>query len=174
VFRWVWLLHCLTLYCLLLGFVAAAAPRREGRTDPVLLFVLAAGAVGILGPIWMFSTPLVHMSLRSFTALFWNTVGSIIGCILVCLLVLARRSAGHLSAAERVLQLTVPMLYLAVSEVILYTTAHSPAVGVGLVLAGMALSYIPFRLLMIFTPPRSALEAVTASAALAYFIYQLL
>ena len=34
----------------------------------------------------------------------------------------------------------------------------------------MSLSYIPFRLLMILTPPRSAFEIMTASISFGWFL----
>jgi len=90
--------------------------------------------------------------------------------IVVCLIVLGKYYTRRITTTEKIIQFIFPILYLAVSEVILYDTARAGGIGVGFVLRGMSLSYIPFRLLMILTPPRSVFEILTASISFTWFL----
>jgi hypothetical protein len=90
--------------------------------------------------------------------------------IIVCLIVLGKYYSRRITTTEKIIQFIFPILYLAVSELLLYDTAHSSGIGVGFVLRGMSLSYIPFRLLIILTPPRSVFEIMTASISLGWFL----
>jgi hypothetical protein len=169
IFNWAWLLHVLTFYSVMLGFVLAAPPPpKKFELNRVTIFVIVAGLVSIFAPIWMFATPLAGVG--SFTGLFWNTVGMIFFSIVVCLIVLGKYYSRRITPTEKIIQFVFPILYLAVSEVILYYTARAGGIGVGFVLRGMSLSYIPFRLLMILTPPRSVFEILTASISFAWFL----
>lgn len=169
IFNWVWLLHALTFYSVMLGFVLAAPPPpKVFAFNKVFAFIVAAGLISAFAPIWLFATPLAGGG--SFTGLFWNTAAMIAAGIIVCLIVIGKYYARHMSTADKIIQFVFPILYLAVSELILYDTAHSTGIGVGFVLRGMIFSYIPFRLLMILTPPRSRFEIMTASISLAWFL----
>jgi hypothetical protein len=169
IFNWVWLLHALTFYSVMAGFVLAAPPPPKKFTlNRVVAFVLVAGFISIFAPIWMFATPLAGGG--SFVGLFWNTAAMIASSIIVCLIVLGKYYSRRTRAADRVIRFIFPILYLAVSELLLYDTARHGGIGVGFVLRGMALSYLPFRLLMILTPPRSAFEIMTASISLGWFL----
>ena len=169
IFNWVWLLHALTFYSVMLGFVLAAPPPpKKFRLNRVVVFVLVVGLISIFAPIWMFATPLAGGG--SFIGLFWNTAAMIASSIIVCLIVLGKYHSRRITTTERIIQFIFPILYLAVSELLLYDTARSGGIGVGFVLRGMSLSYIPFRLLLILTPPRSAFEITTASISFGWFL----
>jgi hypothetical protein len=169
IFNWVWLLHALTFYSVMLGFVLAAPPAPKKFTfNRVTIFIVVAGFISIFAPIWMFATPLAGGG--SFVGLFWNTLAMIASSIIVCLIVLGKYYSRRISTVEKIIQFIFPILYLAVSELILYDTSRNGWIGVGFVLRGMSLSYIPFRLLMILTPPRSIFEITTASISFIWFI----
>jgi hypothetical protein len=106
----------------------------------------------------------------SFSGLFWNTLAMSASTIIVCAIVLGKYYSRRTSKTDRVIQFVFPILYLAVSELLLYDTAHTGGIGVRFVLRGMSLSYIPFRLLIILTPPRSFFEIMTASISLGWFL----
>jgi hypothetical protein len=169
IFNWVWLLHILTFYSVMLGFVLAApTPPKKFGFNRVTIFVILAGLVSIFAPIWLFATPLAGGG--SFIGLFWNTLGMIFFSIIACLIVLGKYYSRRATTTEKIVQFIFPILYLAISEVILYDTARAGGIGAGFVLRGMSLSYIPFRLLMILTPPRSVFEILTASISFAWFL----
>jgi hypothetical protein len=169
IFNWVWLLHALTFYSVMLGFVLAAPPPPKKFTfNKVTAFIVIAGFISIFAPVWMFATPLAGGG--SFIGLFWNTVAMIASSIIICLIVLGKYYSRRITGVEKVIQFIFPILYLAVSEMILYDTSRDRGIGVGFVLRGMSMSYIPFRLLMILTPPRSIFEIMTASISFIWFI----
>ncbi|UCF96478.1 MAG: hypothetical protein JSV89_15030 [Spirochaetaceae bacterium] len=169
IFNWIWVLHCLTFYSVMVGFVLAAPlPPKKLVFNRVTGFIVIAGLVSIFAPIWMFATPLAGGG--SYPGLFWNTVAMIAFSIIVCLIVLGKYYSRRIGTAEKVIQFIFPILYLAVSELILYDTARAGGIGVGFVLRAMSLSYIPFRLLMILTPPRNAFEIMTASISFTWFL----
>jgi len=169
IFNWIWLLHALTFYSVMLGFVLAApSPAKKFKLDRVVAFVLVAGFISIFAPIWMFATPLAGGG--SFVGLFWNSAAMIASSIIVCLIVLGKYYSRRITMTEKIIQFIFPILYLAVTELLLYDTARSAGIGVGFVLRGMSLSYIPFRLLIILTPPRSAFEIMTATISLGWFL----
>lgn len=169
IFNWIWLLHALTFYSVMLGFVLAAPPPpKKFKLNRVVVFVLIAGCISIFAPIWMFATPLAGGG--SYIGLFWNTAAMIATSIIVCLIVLGKYYSRRITTTEKIIRFIFPILYLAVSELLLYEAARAGGIGVGFVLRGMSLSYIPFRLLMILTPPRSAFEIMTASISLGWFL----
>jgi len=169
IFNWVWLLHALTFYSVMTGFVLAARPPPKVLTlNRVTLFILGAGLISIFSPIWMFATPLAGAG--SFIGLFWNTAAMIASTIIVCLLVFGKYYNRRITKADGIIRFIFPILYLAVSELLLYDTSRVGEIGVGFVLRGMLLSYIPFRLLMILTPPRSTFEIMTAVISLGWFL----
>jgi len=128
IFNWVWLLHVLTFYSVMLGFVLAAPPPpKKFEFNRVTIFVILAGVLSIFAPIWMFATPLAGGG--SFTGLFWNTLGMIFFSIIACLIVLGKYYSRRITTTERIIQFIFPILFLAVSEVILYDTARAGRIG---------------------------------------------
>jgi hypothetical protein len=169
IFNWIWLLQALTFYSVMAGFVLAAPPPpKKFALNRITLFILGAGLISIFSPIWMFATPLAGRG--SFIGLFWNTAAGIASTIIVCLLVFGKYYSRRITKADGLIRFIFPILYLAVSELLLYDTSRAGGIGVGFVLRGMFLSYIPFRLLMILTPPRSAFEIMTAAISLGWFL----
>jgi len=78
-----------------------------------------------------------------------------------------------LKTFNKVIGLFIPAIYLSVTEILIYISAHTGNVDPGMAILAISISYLPIRFLMMIKPPNSIFELITATSVFSYFIYSL-
>jgi len=171
-FAVVGLLQGITVYTVKLGwdFSKTTEINVPGSISAMfgLVFILAIGGFfWLFLPASAFDTPTMWTltTINIFVALF----GSIIGFAIT----LDKEPGVKLSITNKMLILFVPALYLSISEILIYISAQSENIGLGISILAICISYLPIRLILIAKPPYNKFEILTAIFAFSYFIYTL-
>jgi hypothetical protein len=171
---WVWIPQCLTLYAVVLGPDLPEEVNQGMALVRTILLMIGMGFLAVMGGVWvLISGMMLGVLSDSGTAMF-NIIFSFFAAPAAFFIAIARRYKKKRAPVEQVIRFVVPVVFLILSETIMYAAAHTEEMGWIPVLMGIVFSYLPFRLILIFTPPRSFYEVFTAVIAFSYFIYRLL
>lgn len=171
---WVWIPQCLTLYAIILG---PDLPKEVDGTMALvrtILLMIGMGFIAVMGAVWVLISAVMLRIIDDSGSAMMNIIFTFFAAPAAFFVAIARRYNTKRAPVEQVIRFLVPIVYLIISETIMFAAAHSEEMGWAPVLFGVAFSYLPFRLILILTPPKSLFEVFTAITAFAYFIYRLI
>ena len=172
IFGTVAVLQSLTIYAVMLNF-DFNDPEFEKLPKFInsimgLIFVLAAG-----GFLWIFLPAVAMETPTMWTIATINIFVALFGGILGFVLPSEHGDNPKLKTFNKVIGLFIPAIYLSVTEILIYISAHTGNVDPGMAILAISISYLPIRFLMMIKPPNSIFELITATSVFSYFIYSL-
>lgn len=170
---WVWIPQCLTLYAVVLGPDLPEEVNQGMALVRTILLMIGMGFLAVGGAVWLLISGMMLGALSDSGSAMLNIIFTFFAAPAAFFIAISRRYKKKRTPVEQVIRFLLPIVFLIISETIMFAAAHSEEMGWIPVLMGVAFSYLPFRLILIFTPPRSFYEVFTAVIAFAFFLYRL-